>query len=261
MEVKHRFLVETCLLTHGLVSVTDDMLLEHWPEEMNCIVWVDHGKVCIGGMRDYIPFRRRHAEVCRIDCDTFADAVKNGVSGALTASGTMRVCQEMGIDLAVTCGMGGLGDIIGEELCPDLPALEQIPVSLISAGPKDILDVSGTIGWLQEHGVQVLGANTDHYTGYIFRSTNVPLSGVLTTKLPQPAGKLLIINPIPEADRLPDLSLMEKGIVAGKEAEKQGGYYHPAANAAFDRLSEGWSSVIQMKSLIANAVLAAQLTK
>ena len=139
--------------------------------------------------------------------------------------------------------------------------MEQIPVSLISAGPKDILDVSGTIGWLQEHGVQVLGANTDHYTGYIFRSTNVPLSGVLTTKLPQPAGNLLIINPIPEADRLLDLSLMEKGIAAGKEAEKHGGYYHPAANAAFDRLSEGWSSVIQMKSLIANAVLAAQLTK
>ena len=261
MEVKHRFLVETCLLTHGLRSVTDEMLLEHWPKELDCIVWVDQGKVQIGSMQDYIPFRRRAAEVGRIDCDTFADAVKNGVSGALTASGTMRVCQELGIPLAVTCGMGGIGDIIGEELCPDLPALEKIPVSLISAGPKDMLDVSGTIGWLMEHGVQVLGAGTDHYTGYIFRSTDVPLAGTVGDTLPEPAGKLLIINPIPEADRIQDLSLLQLGIDAGKEAEKQGCAYHPAANAAYDRLSDGWSSVVQMHSLAANARLAEHLTK
>ena len=51
------------------------------------------------------------------------------------------------------------------------------------------------------------------------------------------------------------------GIDAGKEAEKQGGMYHPAANAAYDRLSDGWSSVVQMHSLIANAKLADWLTK
>lgn len=261
MEVKHRFLVETCLLTHGLRSVTDEMLLEHWPKELDCIAWVDQGNVQIGSMQDYIPFRRRATEIGRIDCDAYVDAVKNGTSGALTASGTMRVCQELGIPLAVTCGMGGLCDIIGEELCPDLPALEQIPVSLISAGPKDMLDISGTIEWLQEHGVQVLGADSDRYTGYIFRSTDVPLSGKLGAELPEPAGKLLIINAIPEADRIQDLTLLQQGIDAGKEAEKHGGMYHPAANAAYDTLSNGWSSVIQMHGLIANAKLADQLTK
>ncbi|MBQ7800891.1 MAG: pseudouridine-5'-phosphate glycosidase [Oscillospiraceae bacterium] len=259
--MNHRFLVETCLLTHGLASVTDEMLLEHWPEEWNCIVWVDRGEVRIGGMRDFIPFRRRSGEVCRIDCDTFADAVKNGVSGALTASGTMRVCQELGIGLAVTCGMGGLGDIVGEELCPDLPALERIPVSLISTAPKDMLDIEGTIRWLTDRGVQVLGAGTDRCTGYIFRSTDIPLSGQIGTSLPQPAGKLLILNPIPEADRIQDLSLLSLGVAEAKEAEKQGGYFHPAANAAYDRLSKGWSSVIQMHSLVANATLANRLTK
>lgn len=67
-------------------------------------------------------------------------------SGALTASGTMAVCVKMGIPVAITCGMGGIGDIKGEELCPDLPALQQIPVVLISAGPKDMLDRKATIG-------------------------------------------------------------------------------------------------------------------
>ena len=261
MEVKHRFLVETCLLTHGLVSVTDQMLLEHWPEDLKCIAWVDRGEIRIGSMKEYIPFRRRAAEVCRIDCDTLADARKNGVSGALTASGTMQLCREMGINLAVTCGMGGIGDIKGEELCPDLPALERIPVNLISAGPKDMLDVRGTIDWLKEHGVNVVGAGTDRYTGYIFRSTDVPLSGKLEPAQLESAGKLLILNPIPESDRIQDISLLAMGIEEAKAAEKAGGYYHPAANAAYDRLSKGHSSFIQMKSLISNALLADQLTK
>lgn len=261
MEVTHHFLVETCLLTHGLRSVTDEILLQAWPKELNCIAWIDRGRVRIGSMADFIPFRRRASEVRRISCNSYSDAIKNGISGALTASGTMRVCQEVGIPLAVTCGMGGLCDIRGEELCPDLPALEQIPVSLISAGPKDMLDVAGTIGWLQERGVQVLGTNSDRYTGYIFRSTDVPLSGTIGEKLPQPPGKLLIINPIPEADRIQDLAYLQKGIEAGREAEMRGGMFHPAANAAYDELSDGWSSVIQMQGLIANARLAEKLTE
>ena len=260
MDEKHHFLVETCLLTHGLRSVTDEMLLEAWPKELNCIAWIDRGEVRIGNMEDYIPFRRQAAEVKRINCNTYADALMNGVSGALTASGTMGVCEELGIPLAVTCGMGGLSAIRKEALCPDLPALAQMPVSLISAGPKDLVDVNGTIDWLQEHGVQVLGANCDRYTGYIFRSTDVPLSGKLGNVLPQPPGKLLIINPIPEADRIQDLSLLQQGIDAGREAEIRGGMFHPAANAAYDKLSNGWSSVIQLRNLIANAALAKKLT-
>ena len=96
---------------------------------------------------------------------------------------------------------------------------------------------------------------------YIFRSTDVSLSGKMGDKLPQHPGKLLIIHPIPESERIQDLALLQKGIEAGKEAEMQGGMFHPAANAAYDQLSDGWSSVIQMKSLIANAKLAEELTK
>ena len=261
METKHHFLVETCLLTHGLRSITDEMLLQAWPRELDCIVWIDRGEIRIGNMEDYIPFRKRASEVKRINCNTLANAMKNGISGALTASGTMEVCRELGIPLAVTCGMGGLCSIREEELCPDLPALEQMPVSLISTGPKDMLDVQGTIEWLQERGVQVLGTGSDHYTGYIFKSTDVPLSGKLGNQLPQPAGKLLIINPNPESERIQDLTLLQQGIDAAKEAEIRGGMFHPAANTAYDQLSKGWSSVIQMKSLIANAKLADRLTK
>ena len=56
------------------------------------------------------------------------------------------------------------------------------------------------------------------------------------------------------------LSLLAEGIAAGKQAEAEGREYHPAANAAFDRLTDGYSSQIQFESICANALLAARLT-
>ena len=60
----------------------------------------------------------------------------------------MAVCKKLGIPAAVTCGMGGIGEIKGEELCPDLPALAEIPIILISTGPKDMLERKATVSWL-----------------------------------------------------------------------------------------------------------------
>ena len=57
------------------------------------------------------------------------------------------------------------------------------------------------------------------------------------------------------------LALLEQGIAAGKAAEAAGREYHPAANAEFDRLTGGESSRIQLRSIIANAMLARHLTE
>ena len=100
------------------------------------ITWIDHGEIRIGDIDEFLEFRSRASAYPRIDCDLLEKALVEKQSGALTASGTMAVCVKMGIPVAITCGMGGIGDIKGEELCPDLPALQQIPVILISAGPK-----------------------------------------------------------------------------------------------------------------------------
>ena len=127
------FLIESALLTHGLVSISQEELSRRWPRELDAIAWVDGGNVVIGTMEEFLPFRARASQLRRIDCDRLPSALAEGISGALTASGTMAVCRERHIPLAVTCGMGGIGDIKGEELCPDLPALRDIPVALISS--------------------------------------------------------------------------------------------------------------------------------
>lgn len=253
-----QFLVETCLLTHGLKSVTDELLFEEWPKDIECIAWVDKGKARIGGVEEYMPFRSRK-DIIRIDRDKLPMALSEGISGPLTASGTMALAERMGISLAVSCGIGGLCDIKGEELCPDLPAVAEMKVSLLATAFKDMLDISGSIGWLRSHGAKVLGVGSSRCTGYLFNSADVELDGMLEENSLPGNGGLLILNPIAAEYRIQDISLLQRGIAAGKAAEAAGGYFHPAANAEFDRLTDGEISRIQLRSIIANAKLADRL--
>ncbi|WMM24435.1 pseudouridine-5'-phosphate glycosidase [Tissierella sp. MB52-C2] len=258
MNVETKFLVETALLTHGLKSIDNETLLELWPWEHRCIAWVDKGEVIIGDIEEFIGFRARAKELIRIDRDIFIESCNKGISGALTASGTMMAAKEKGIRIAVTAGMGGTGDIVGEELCADLPAIATMNVTLIATSPKDVIDIEGTIKWLLEHNVSIWGKDTDTIDGFMLTTKSIKLTGKYSG---QPLGeKTLLLNPIPNEIRLKDLTIIEKAKNAGKEAEERGEYYHPAANAMIDRLSFGKSSELQLKSLIENSIWANELT-
>lgn len=257
------YLVETALLTHGLRSISNETLAAQWRCQCARLAWVDHGKLQIGSLTAYLPFRTRAAEVCRIDCDTLEAALQDGTSGALTASGTMAVCAKLGIPLAITCGMGGIGDLRDEALCPDLPALCHIPVALLATSPKDMLDIPATLVWLQQNGVHLAGSAC---TGYLFQSApyalDMPLSAVLSEDKIRhfsEKGGLLMLQPIPDAQRIQNRAILDDAIQAGKAAEAVGAYYHPAANGEIDRQTNGISSRIQLESLQQNILLAAAI--
>lgn len=259
MNIETKFLVETALLTHGLKSIANERLIELWPWKHKCIAWVDKVEVIIGDIEEFIRFRARAKELIRIDRDIFMESCNKSISGALTASGTMMAAKERGIHIAVTAGMGGIGDIVGEELCADLPAIATMNVTLIATSPKDVIDIEGTIEWLLKHDVSIWGRDTDTIDGFMV--THRPIK--LTEKYNgQPLkGQTLLLNPIPNEMRLKDLTIIEKSKAAGKEAEKRGEYYHPAANAMIDTLSYGKSSELQLRSLIENSIWANELTR
>ena len=256
------FLAETALLTHGLRSISNEELRSAWTVSRPCLAWVERGTLRVGTMEEYLPFRSRGEKVGRIDCEHLEDALKSGASGALTASGTMAACHRLGVFLAVSCGIGGIGDIRGEELCPDLPALVRYPVALLATAPKDMLDVPATFGWLWQHGVHVAGSEC---TGYLFHSTCVALdeglAGYGTAEAVRRAAErgLLLLRPIPEEERIADLSILHATISAGKQAEALGSYYHPAANGEIDRRTGGESSRMQLRSFLANVQAALEL--
>ena len=252
------WLIETCLLTFGLVSITNEDMARAWDlDGSHLLAWVEQGEVRTGTLEEYLPFRAGKPRG-KFHRDNLDAALAQGLSGALTASGTMEVCRRLGIPLAVSCGIGGIGEVRGEELCQDLPALRDLPVTLVCAGPKDMLDRAATFRWLREQGVPTAGVEEAEHTGYLFRGAAVPLDGVLDPAA-RPLPKL-IVQSLPEAERLADPAMLDQAVAEAKAAEARGQYFHPAANAALDRLSGGHSSRIQLRGLLENARLAARLS-
>lgn len=251
-----KYLIETALLTHGLKSVTNEEIRKIWTDEKENLVWVSEGRVVVGCMEQYLKFRTKKENLIRINCKLLERAAADKLSGALTASGTMAVCRKMGLGLAVTCGMGGIGTVRGEALCPDLPALKELPVVLISTGPKDMLERKQTVSWLTQHKVSVLGVQRDYCTGYIFVGEKVKLDGKYEGVCKAP---MLILNEIPEEERISDRRILTEAVKEGRKAEAEGRYYHPAVNGKIDELTKGYSSRIQLKSLLANARLAEKI--
>ena len=250
------YLVESALLTHGLKSISNETIKKEWQDPGKKITWIDQGEIRIGDIDEFLEFRSRAAAYPRIDCNLLEKALSEKQSGALTASGTMAVCVKKKIPVAITCGMGGIGDIKGEELCPDLPALQKIPVILISAGPKDMLDRKATIEWLITHEVKVIGTKRNYCTGYVFCGEKVELQGTLEDGAETIKPPMLIINEIPEEERIEDKGILEEAIAEGKRAEKEGRYFHPAVNGKIDDCTDGYSSLIQLRGLSANMKVA-----
>ncbi len=252
-----KFLVESALLTHGLASYSQEDLRRAWTLEEPCIVWLEKGEIRTGTMEEYLPFRARAAEIRRVSCDSLDRAAAEGKDGAMTASATMLAASRMGIPIAVTSGMGGIGDIRGETLCPDLPAVRDIPVALIATTPKDVVDIGATLAWFRSEGVPVYGRYEAVDSGFMVAGERHALDGVWPGGLPKPP--VLLLNPIPEEKRLRIPHVVEDAIAAGKAAEERGEAFHPAANRAFDRLSQGLSSRLQLEQLMQNALWAKEL--
>lgn len=251
MTESNKYLVETALLTHGIRSVSNEEILHRWPDRKQNIVFLDRGEIRITDIESYLAFRVDVDSIYRVDMDTIEEAICDKRSAALTASATMRVCAERKIPYAVTAGMGGIGAIEGEELCPDLPALEKLSVKLISCGPKDMLDRRETYRWLKDRGVIVTDLGRNFSTGYVFCGEKIAFSGCTEEEfLSSPHG--LLVHEIPESERIEDMEILRRAVREGYKKQQEGANFHPAVNGALDSITGGYSSILQLDGLIAN---------
>lgn len=249
----HKFLVETALIGQGLPSVSDSDLCSNPALAASTLIWLDKGKPLAGTLDEFLPLRRHARQLHRISRRALDQARKNGLTAFLTASAAMQVCAELGVGLAVTAGMGGVGPRPSSAVGEDLLALAELPVSLIAAAPKDVFNHQATFRWLRDAGVCVRGVTRAVSDGFLCRSQAVSLDGPDNGTASPP---LLLLNPIPHRGRCISSAVLAAAMAEGESAEKEGREYHPAVNAALDRLSGSQSSRWQLASLCENIVLA-----
>lgn len=97
------------------------------------------------------------------------------LDAATTVATTMWVAHRAGIEVFVTGGLGGVhrGEDFDESA--DLTALASIPVLVVCAGAKAILDLPRTRERLETLGVPVIGYGCDEMPAFYTRSSGLPV--------------------------------------------------------------------------------------
>ena len=141
-------------------------------------------------------------------------AIAKEISGGTTVSATMLLAHLAGIKVFATGGMGGVHRNWESSLdiSSDLIALSRIPVIVISAGCKAILDIPATLEVLETLAIPILGWKTNSFPLFYTSKSVYPIEKIdnldifvsfWKNHLALKGKGILIANPIPEEYSLP----------------------------------------------------------
>ena len=156
-----------------------------------------------------------------------------GANGGTTVAATMYLAHRAGIRVFATGGIGGVHRGHPEDVSADLIALASIPIVVVCAGAKAILDLPRTLEYLETHGVPVVGYGADEFPAFYSRRSGLRVDAQVET--PEEVARiaqartelglstaLLVCVPVPEADELPSAEAETAIARAVEEAESAG---------------------------------------
>lgn len=202
-----------------------------------------------------------------------------GASAATTVSATMEIAAAAGISMVATGGLGGIhqniwtgGSTCNLDVSSDLGAMARYPVAVVSSGVKSILDVNATREALESLGVCVIGFGTDRFPAFYSRSSPAgvdarmddpaELATFLRAELPRAGRGILIVNPIPEDDEIPDEQFsrwLEEAEESVAESGAVGRAVTPSILGELHRISGGRTLEANLSLIRSNTMLAARL--
>ena len=193
--------------------------------------------------------------------------------GATTVAATVTIAAWAGIEVFATGGIGGVHRDPPFDISNDLPTLAAVPVAVVCAGAKAILDLRATLEWLETAGVPVIGYGTDEFPAFYTRRSGLPVDVCIDTpqeaaaiihagrQLGLPGGTVIAV-PVPAAAELPAERLESAIASALLEAQARG--IERNASTPFllkwiARQTDGASLKANVALLENNAAVAAQI--
>jgi pseudouridine-5'-phosphate glycosidase len=273
--------LETTVVTHGLPhpeGLSTAALLEQVIRDAGAVpatIGILAGDIRVGLTRSELERLATTPHVAKINLSNLAAAVSSRQSGSTTVAATMFAAHAIGIRIFATGGIGGVHRDAAEsgDVSADLTALARMPVAVVSAGAKAVLDLPRTVEMLETLGVPVFGFGADEFPAFYRRSSGLPvdrrfdsiteLADAVRSHFSLGLGTgVLIANPIPAADEM-TLELYDRAIsTALCDAETRGVRGRALTPFLLDRMREvtgGESVRVNVALLRNNARVAADL--
>jgi pseudouridylate synthase len=198
-----------------------------------------------------------------------------GGDGATTVAATSLVASRAGVRVFATGGIGGVHRDAREswDESADIVALARIPICVVCAGVKSILDVGATLERLETLNVTVLGFGTDAFPGFYLTDSGHRVPWRVDTAADAAAvvrsrdelgttGAVVVANPLPAAEQVdPALHdrVLREGLAEAAADGVHGKTMTPYLLERFHRETGGESLRANVALVARNAALAADI--
>jgi pseudouridine-5'-phosphate glycosidase len=273
--------LESTVITHGLPRPQNLELARDMEKHVRAnkatpaTVALLDGKIRIG-LSDPELVRLADAEsTLKVSHRDFATAILKKGNGGTTVAGTMFAANMVGIKVFATGGIGGVHKESSFDISTDLHALAEIPMIVVCAGAKAILDLPATLEYLETMGVPVIGYQTNEFPAFYSRESGLDVS----VRLDSPKeiaefaqahwnlgmrSAVLVTNPVPETEAISKSEMDPIIAQASAEAVAQGIHGQKLTPFLLGRISEltkEKSLKANLALLLNNAHLAAQIAE
>jgi pseudouridine-5'-phosphate glycosidase len=274
--------LESTIISHGLPR-PDNLAVARQIEQavrdggaVPATIAVVGGVVRVGLDDDALATIATADDVAKASVRDLALVAARGGSAATTVAATAHLAAEVGIGVFATGGLGGVhrGAADSFDESADLTALSRVPITVVCAGVKSILDVGATLERLETLGVSVVGYGTDRFPGFYRRDSGFPVDwrvdspeevvAVLAARstLGIDDGALIVANPVAEDEQveagLHD-RVLEESLAAAAAAGIRGKAVTPFLLERFHRETGGESLRANVAIILGNAALAARI--
>lgn len=197
-----------------------------------------------------------------------------GSSAATTVAATSHIARLANIQIFATGGLGGVhrGAEKTWDESADIQSLSSIPVIVVCAGAKSILDIPATLERLETNSVPIVGYQTSKFPGFYLADSGFSIEHQLNT--PEEIARLwkeqisagitekglVVANPvINQMDPKLHAQLLENGLKSAITQNVSGKDVTPFLLEFFHKNSQGESLRVNIEIIKANAQLAAQI--
>ncbi|HSV38771.1 MAG TPA: pseudouridine-5'-phosphate glycosidase [Nocardioidaceae bacterium] len=274
--------LESTIISHGLPSESaaatarDIEAAVRRGGAVPATIAIVDGQVCIGLDDDALVRVAEDEEVVKSSNRDLGLVISRGLVGATTVAATSHLAHLAGIRCFATGGLGGVHrdaqDTFDESA--DLAALGRIPITVVCAGVKSILDVPATLERLETLSVTVVGYRTDTFPGFYIRDTGLPVpwrvdepEEVAALMRSRDALRLeqavVVANPIAaeeEMDHRLHERTLQAGLAAAAVAGVTGKEVTPFLLAYFHEETDGASLAANVALVLSNAELAGRIS-
>jgi pseudouridylate synthase len=280
--------LESTVITHGLPYPENLELARDMENEVRgqgatpATLAVLDGQVCVGLNEIQLErLAQGEEEFVKISARDFGAAITQNKSGGTTVAGTMLAAFPVGIRVFATGGIGGVhrqirGDSSASfDVSADLDLLGRVPMVVVCAGAKAILDLRATLEVLETRGTPVIGYQTSQFPAFYSSSSGLPVSSRADT--PQEIANLarqhwemgmqsaiLVAQPPPSEEALPNEVVEAAVVTAMLEIRDKGIWGQAVTPYLLNRIREltgGDSMRANIALLLRNARLAAQIAR